>query len=100
MGVEPKIGGKPPKWMVKIMKNPIQIHYLGVPLFLETPIHETQPCQNKRVVDNSGLQLVKIGSLLPGRPDTGRRTPSEKSGVSVCPIMVDLPFGSQDEYGI
>ena len=22
LGVEPKIGGKPPKWMVKIMKNP------------------------------------------------------------------------------
>ena len=24
MGVEPKIGGKPPKWMVKIMENPIK----------------------------------------------------------------------------
>ena len=23
VGVEPKIGGKPPKWMVKIMENPI-----------------------------------------------------------------------------
>ena len=23
MGVEPKMGGKPPKWMVKIMENPI-----------------------------------------------------------------------------
>ena len=23
MGVEPKIGGKPPKWMVKIMENPM-----------------------------------------------------------------------------
>ena len=23
MGVEPKIGGKTPKWMVKIMENPI-----------------------------------------------------------------------------
>ena len=23
LGVEPKIGGKPPKWMVKIMENPI-----------------------------------------------------------------------------
>jgi len=26
-----------PKWMVKIMENPMKIHDLGVPLFLETP---------------------------------------------------------------
>ncbi len=38
MGVEPKIGGNPPKWMVKIMENPIKIHDLGAPLCLETPI--------------------------------------------------------------
>ena len=29
MGVEPKIGVKPPKWMVKIMENPINMDYLG-----------------------------------------------------------------------
>ena len=28
----------PPKWMVKIMENPIKMDDLGVPLFLETPI--------------------------------------------------------------
>ena len=28
----------PPKWMVKIMENPIKIDDFGVPLFLETPI--------------------------------------------------------------
>ena len=40
MDVEPKIGGfYPPKWMVKIMENPIKIDDLGVPLFLETPIY-------------------------------------------------------------
>ena len=39
MGVNPKIGGKPPKWMVKIMENPMnKWDDLGVPLFLETPI--------------------------------------------------------------
>ena len=38
MGVEPQIGGNPPKWMVKIMENPIKMDDLGVPLFLETPI--------------------------------------------------------------
>ena len=30
--------GGPPKWMVKIMENPIKMDDLGVPLFLETPI--------------------------------------------------------------
>ena len=40
MGVSPKIGGKPPKWMVKIMENPIKMDDLGCPpLFLETPIY-------------------------------------------------------------
>jgi len=29
MGVEPKIGGKTPKWMVKIMENPIKMDDLG-----------------------------------------------------------------------
>ena len=30
MDVEPKIGGiLPPKWMVKIVENPIKIHDLG-----------------------------------------------------------------------
>ena len=39
MGVNPKIGGKPPKWMVEIMVvNPIKMDDLGVPLFLETPM--------------------------------------------------------------
>ena len=30
MGVEPKIGGKPPKWMVKIMEIPVKMDDLGV----------------------------------------------------------------------
>ena len=35
--VFPKIGGKPPKWMVKIMENPIKMDDLrDPPLFLET----------------------------------------------------------------
>ncbi len=28
-----------PKWMVKMMENPIKMDGLGVPLFLETPIY-------------------------------------------------------------
>ena len=33
MGVEPKIGGKPPKWMVKIMESPTELMILGYPYF-------------------------------------------------------------------
>ena len=38
--VFPKIGGfNPPKWMVKIMENPIKIHDLGVPLLVGRDEH-------------------------------------------------------------
>ena len=36
--VFPKIGEKNPKWMVKIMGNPIKMDDLGVPFSLETPM--------------------------------------------------------------
>ena len=36
MGVSKNSGT--PKWMVKIMENPIKMDDLGIPLFLETPI--------------------------------------------------------------
>ena len=40
MGVEPKIGGKPPKWMVYNGKPYEQMDDLGgPPLFLETPLY-------------------------------------------------------------
>ena len=32
------MGGSTPKWMVKIMENPIKMDDLGVPLFSETSI--------------------------------------------------------------
>ena len=39
MGVSKNRGILPPKWMVKIMENPIKMDDLGgPPLFLETPI--------------------------------------------------------------
>ena len=37
MGVSKNRGT--PKWMVKIMENPIEMDDLGIPLFLETPIY-------------------------------------------------------------
>ena len=36
MGVSKNRGT--PKWMVKIMENPLKFNDLGVPLFVETPI--------------------------------------------------------------
>ena len=38
MGVSKHRGVYPPKWMVKIMENPIKMDDLGAPLFLETPL--------------------------------------------------------------
>ncbi len=42
--VFPKIMGKPPKWMVKIMESPNKMHDLGVPLFLEIPSIYLKKC--------------------------------------------------------
>ena len=38
MGVSKNRGT--PKWMVKIMENPMKMDDLGLPLFLETPIYQ------------------------------------------------------------
>ena len=51
MGVNPKIGGKPPKWMVKIMENPIKMDDLGVPLFLETIVFTCMPRNQVTILD-------------------------------------------------
>ena len=67
MGVEPKIGGKPPKWMVKIMENPIKMDDLGgPPLFLETPISNPpdsnvwlQECDFS--ADSAGIPIRSFG---------------------------------------
>ena len=49
LGVEPKIGGKTPKWMVKIMENPIKIDDLEEnPLFSETSLSLRWLYQNKK----------------------------------------------------
>jgi len=41
MGVSKNRGT--PKWMVKIMENPIKMDDLGVPLFSETSRYQTMP---------------------------------------------------------
>ena len=57
MAVSKNIGT--PKWMVFTMENPIKIHDLGVPLFLETPIQRVLSpsyvgIMISRAIDNSG----------------------------------------------
>ena len=42
MGVDPKIGGKPPKWMVKIMENPIKMDDLGAHPYFWISTHMVQ----------------------------------------------------------
>ena len=46
-----------PKWMVYFMENPIKIHDLGVPLFLETPILK-KPRLFCSIVSDFGLNQV------------------------------------------
>ena len=50
-----------PKWMVKIMENPIKIDDLGVPLFLETPISVGQVQKAHQI-----YKLKIVGSWEPG----------------------------------
>ena len=47
MDVSKNRGILPPKWMVKIMENPIKMDDLGVPLFLETPMSESGQLTNR-----------------------------------------------------
>ena len=67
-GVEPKIGGKPQKWMVCNGKPLSKWMIWGVPLFLETPIgwfdEKPSVCL---VVEPTHLKrmLVKMGILSP-----------------------------------
>ena len=63
----PKIGGGfPPKWMVKIMENPIKMDDLGVPLFLVQ--HPNRPLEkeipNLETTIFEGRTCSFLGSVL------------------------------------
>ena len=50
MDVEPKIRGTPPRWMVKIMENPMNKWMIwGYHLFLETPMSTTFSCSTSAI---------------------------------------------------
>ena len=62
MGVEPKIGVKPPKWIFLIMENPIKMDDLGVPLFSETSISLHGPV-TEQVYLTLGRLMGNVGAL-------------------------------------
>ena len=47
-----------PKWMVKIMKNPIKMDDLGVPLFLETPMFRKNVYTPSKLAKPHGWLLI------------------------------------------
>ena len=65
MGVEPKIGVKPPKWMVKIMENPIKhgmIWGFSI-IFGSTPICPFQRKSMHMISEQTPLDALPIDSL-------------------------------------
>ena len=70
MGVEPKIGGKPPKWMVKIMENPMNKWMISGAK--NHPFWVQQPYFNPRI---SREDLLKVS-------DTPKLGKSTKPGTS------------------
>ena len=63
MDVSKNWGYFPPKWMVKIMENPIKMDDFGVPLFLETPT-----CLLECSKDESETLLPKKNSIRSDSP--------------------------------
>ena len=62
MGVSKNTGT--PKWMVKIMENPIKMDDLGVPIFLETAIYA---CIHHTLPTTKQIQYLKKRTLNAGR---------------------------------
>ena len=76
MWVFPKIGGKPPKWMVCFMENPIKMDDLGVPLFLETPMVFEFSSSTTHL--GFSMTLKMNGCQFPHAPLVGGFNPFEK----------------------
>ena len=77
MGVEPKIGGKTPKWMVFFMETPIKMDDLGgfpTPIFgstphlLLSPLNVPVPKNLSRTVPGDRFQLLHFCSGRGGFP--------------------------------
>ena len=79
MGVEPKIGGKPPKWMVKIMENPMNKwdDLGGFPIFLvqhpyinlNLPLESWEGGRSTQLITyQSRNELQGSGELVSGTP--------------------------------
>ena len=80
MGVEPKIGGKPPKWMVKIMENLIKMDDLGV-----FPYFWKHPCDLWVMDFQKGLHPLKLTSYF--APENRPKLPPKGNGLVFQPVI-------------
>ena len=96
MAVEPKIRGiLPPKWMVKIMENPIKMDDLGVPLFLETPKYKTVRSVNKKPWPFHPRSLEVTNNHWKGSPNHPKKVTKNCQVIIVYSIFLDsLPKDS------
>jgi len=62
-----------PKWMVKIMENPIKMDDLGVPLFLETSIYPIHGKWNKSSSNLTSYSQLTIHGIT-NRSGTSKRS--------------------------
>ena len=82
--------GGTPKWMVKIMENPIKMDDLGVPLFLETPIYVWGQCPGGEELPWWTLRGVFL--------ETGKTTPRGLRNRS-CPLVLAYLLLEQPTLG-
>ena len=89
----PKIGGKPPKWMVKIMETPIKMDDLGVPDFWKHPFlknFQSLPCQKfgngnfKRILESCESRFLVQLSCMSETHQFIRHTALEKWHLSTA----------------
>ena len=91
-----KLGGfYPPKWMVKIMENPIKMDDLGVPLFLETPKYKTVRSVNKKPWPFHPRSLEVTNNHWKGSPNHPKKVTKNCQVIIVYSIFLDsLPKDS------
>ncbi len=96
--------GGPPKWMVKIMENPIKMDDLVVPLFLATPIcrliqtsvrwHGAEPTSDGREtprfhrscrrVDSDKIHEPRVGCIRVAPGETRTSDPVMPKSIQKC----------------
>ena len=81
-----------PKWMVKIMENPIQMDDLRVPLFLETPIQSQKASfflEGSQLADSFSVPVSKFNLRTFGLHDPLFLLAGLKNHEFLCPFFFD-----------